>query len=89
MISLPSFPKQHKRFELSKMEDRFVVRGDEPRRAVLMTDMENDQALVLLHRKLKKMGVINALIRTGANEGDTVQIDEFEFTYSPNEIDTD
>ncbi len=89
MITLPTFQKQHGRFELSKEEDGFVVRGEEPRRAVLMTDMENDQALVLLYRKLKKMGVINALIRTGVKEGDTVQIDEFEFTYSPHGIDTD
>ena len=89
MTSLPTFQKRHGRFELSKEEDCFVVRGDEPRRAVLMTDMENDQALVLLHRKLKKMGIINALIRTGVKEGDTVQIDEFEFTYSPHGIGTD
>ena len=89
MTTLLTFQKQHGRFELSKEEDGFVVRGEEPRRAVLMTDMENDQALVLLYRKLKKMGVINALIRTGVKEGDTVQIDEFEFTYSPHGIDTD
>jgi GTP-binding protein len=69
-------------------KDRFIVRGEEPRRAVLMTDMENDQALVLLHRKLKKMGVLNALIKAGIMEGDTVQVDAFEFTYSPDEINT-
>ena len=55
----------------------------EPRRAVLMTDMGNEQALILLYRKLKNIGVINALARAGAVEGDTVQIDEFEFTYNP------
>ncbi|MDE0042266.1 MAG: Obg family GTPase CgtA [Candidatus Poribacteria bacterium] len=56
--------------------------GDEPRRSVLMTDMENDQALILLHRKLKKMGLMNALNKAGIKEGDTVRIDEFEFAYS-------
>ena len=65
------------------LQPRFVITGAEPRRAVLMTDMENEQALILLYRKLKKMGVMNALQRAGAEEGDTVQIDEFEFTYSP------
>lgn len=78
---LPAEPSA--RFELSETEDRFIITGAEPRRAVLMTDMENEQALVLLYRKLKNMGVINALARAGAEEGDTVQIDEFEFTYSP------
>ena len=81
-----SFAKPRGRFELSKDGDRFVVVGDEPRRAVLMTDMENDQALILLHRKLKKMGLMNALNKAGIKEGDTVQIDEFEFAYSTSGI---
>ena len=78
------FPAEPRaRFELSETKEGFIVNGAEPRRAVLMTDMENEQALILLYRKLKKMGVINALERAGAVEGDTIQIDEFEFTYSP------
>jgi GTP-binding protein len=86
----PTFhiPKPTERFELIRRKDRFVVRGEEPRRAVLMTDMESDQALVLLHRKLQKMGVMNALIKAGVKEGDTVQVDAFEFTFTPNEINT-
>jgi hypothetical protein len=32
------------------------------------------------------MGVINALVRAGVKEDDTIQIDEFEFTYSPKVI---
>ncbi len=86
----PTFhlPKPNERFELIARTGRFIVRGEEPRRAVLMTDMENDQALVLLHRKLKKMGVLNALIKAGITDGDTVQVDSFEFTYTTNEINT-
>ena len=76
-------PEPPARFELVKTGEGFVVSGAEPRRAVLMTDMENEQALILLYRKLKNMGVMGALARAGAVEGDTVQIDEFEFTYSP------
>ncbi len=76
-------PEPAARFELTKTADRFIISGAEPRRAVLMTDMGNEQALILLYRKLKNMGVMNALAREGAAEGDTVQIDEFEFTYSP------
>ena len=76
-------PEPRARFELSEIQDGFVVSGAEPRRAVFMTDMENEQAIILLYRKLKKMGVINALERAGAVEGDTIKIDEFEFTYSP------
>ena len=76
-------PEPRARFELSETKEGFIVSGAEPRRAVLMTDMENEQALILLYRKLKNMGVMNALERAGAVEGDTIQIDEFEFTYSP------
>ena len=76
-------PEPRSRFELAEIQDGFAISGAEPRRAVLMTDMENEQALILLYRKLKRMGVINALERAGAVEGDTIQIDEFEFTYSP------
>ena len=82
------FPKADERFELITQASRFIVRGEEPRRAVLMTDMENDQALVLLHRKFKKMGVLNALVKAGIADGDTVQVDAFEFTYSSDEINT-
>ena len=76
-------PEPRARFKLAETHEGFAVSGEEPRRAVLMTDMENEQALILLYRKLKRMGVINALERAGAVEGDTIQIDEFEFTYSP------
>lgn len=75
-------PEPRGRFELHKTDAGFVVSGDEPKRAVVMTDFENEQALMLLFRKLKKMGVINALARAGVKEGDTIYIDDFEFTYS-------
>ena len=82
-------PEPSARFELVKAEEGFIISGVEPRRAVQMTDMGNEQALILLYRKLKNMGVINALARAGAEEGDTVQIDEFEFTYSPRAMRSD
>ena len=74
------------RFVLNKTEDGFVIIGDEPKRAVVMTDIENEQALMLLYRKLKKMGVVNALTRAGVKEGDTIIIDDFEFSFSPRVI---
>ena len=78
---LPTEPKS--RFELNRSNSGYVITGEEPIRAVVMTDLENEQALMLLFRKLKKMGVINALVRSGVKEGDTVRIGDFEFTYSP------
>ncbi len=86
--SVAQAPIPRSRFEFSKHGDCFVVVGDEVRRAVQMTDMENDQALILLHRKFKRMGLINALNKAGIKEGDTVRIDELEFAYSNSGIDT-
>lgn len=77
---LPLEPRS--RFMIKKTEDAFIITGDEPKRAVVMTDMENEQALMLLFRKLKKMGVINALTREGVKEGDTIIIDDFEFLFN-------
>ena len=47
-----------------------------------MTDLENTQALVMLHRKLKNMGVINALLKAGIKEGEDVFIQGFEFQFT-------
>ena len=69
-------------FEIIKESGKFIVTGEHVRRAVLMTDMDNEQGLILLHRKLKNMGVINGLLKMGAKDGDTVQVDEIEFTFT-------
>ncbi|HIE25937.1 TPA: GTPase ObgE [Candidatus Poribacteria bacterium] len=75
-------------FEIIPKDGKFIVKGEHVRRAALMTDMENPEALILLHRKLKNMGVINGLLKMGIKDGDTVQIDEIEFTFSTDGIQT-
>lgn len=69
-------------FTIRKEGDRFVVEGEKVRRAVLMTDFENEEAIMLLHRKLRSLGVYSALRRMGAKDGDTVEIEGVEFTYA-------
>jgi len=75
-------PRAKKRFQISKDERGYSVVGTQPKRAVLMTDLENTQALVMLHRKLKNMGVINALLKAGIKEGEDVYIHGFEFQFT-------
>jgi len=77
-----SRPKE--KIKVVHKKDRFFLEGREVRRAALMTDFGNEQAIVMFYRKLKKMGAINALIKAGVQEGATVQIDEFEFTFNQN-----
>jgi len=73
-------------FEITKAKDTFIIEGDSVRRAVLMTDMENEEAILLLHTKLKRMGVINELTKMGVEDGDTIKIDKLEFTYNSDGI---
>ena len=47
-----------------------------------MTNFESDEALARFERALEKMGVEKRLQELGAEEGDTVRIGAYEFTYS-------
>ena len=69
--------------EVSRIDDsRFLVRGDEVERAVLMTDLGNEEAVRHLHRRLLRMGVIRQLRQLGARGGDQVQIGSIELDFT-------
>lgn len=68
-------------FNIEKRGGKYILSGKAVRRAVLMTDMENEFAVNLLHNKLKKMGIIRALQRAGAKDGDTIVVEDVEFTF--------
>ncbi|MGB9597243.1 MAG: GTPase ObgE [Candidatus Poribacteria bacterium] len=68
-------------FNIEKQGGKFVLSGKAVKRAVLMTDMENEFAVNLLHTKLKKMGIIRALQKAGAKDGDIIVVDDVEFTF--------
>jgi len=68
-------------FNIEKQGGKYILSGKAVRRAVLMTDMENEFAVNLLHNKLKKMGIIRALQKAGAKDGDTIVVDDVEFTF--------
>ena len=59
----------------------FVVVGKRLERMVAMTDLSNNEAVQHLHRRLKRIGVIERLQQAGADVGDTVRVGEIEFTY--------
>ncbi|MBM3215172.1 GTPase ObgE [Candidatus Poribacteria bacterium] len=67
---------------VSRSEGIYCVDSDAARRAVVMTEMGNDEAVWLLHRRLTRMGVIKALKRAGAREGDTIQIGDTQLVFS-------
>ena len=52
----------------------FQVSGEDVERLVVMTDLDNDEAVRYLHRRLERMGVIRKLRQLGAKDGDKVKI---------------
>jgi len=70
-------------FTIEATGDGFRVAGKRIRQAVLMTNFDNDEAVKFLHHRLKRMGVFKALERMGAEEGQTITIEDLEFEYRP------
>jgi GTP-binding protein len=61
----------------------FVVVGREAERAVALSDLTNAGALAYAHDRLRRLGVLKALARAGAQPGDAVRIGSLAFEYEP------
>jgi GTP-binding protein len=59
------------------------VLGRHPLRMVIMTAMNNEEAVAHLQYRLRKAGVEEALVRAGAVEGDEVTIGPVTFDFDP------
>lgn len=68
-------------FEIERKRGTYSVSGETAVRLAVMTDMNSDEAVLRLQRRLKRMGVFAALERAGIREGNTVRIGEVEFTW--------
>lgn len=62
--------------------DGFRVRGRQAERAVAMADMETDEGLSELQRRLERLGVFRALLDAGVQPGDTVRVADFELEWT-------
>ena len=69
-------------WDVLPVEDGWDVVGRRVVRMVRMTNLENKDGVRYLHQRLQRMGVIDKLIDLGAQEGDTVYIDTFVFSFS-------
>jgi GTPase len=72
-------PPDH--FEVERKRRTFYVRGETVERLAVMTDMESEEAVNRLQRRLKRMGVFTALERAGVKEGGRVLIGDVELTW--------
>lgn len=69
------------RFEIEKKKGIFVVSGPRQERLAIRTDFKNPQALGRFYKVMKRMGVLGALKKAGAREGDRVKIGSKEFEF--------
>ncbi len=67
-------PTDEKGFEIERIGDGFLIRGEKPRRWVLQTDFSNDEAVGYLADRLARLGVEEALAEAGAEPGAEVLI---------------
>ncbi|HPJ23108.1 MAG TPA: Obg family GTPase CgtA, partial [Clostridia bacterium] len=68
-------------FTIKQVEDYYVIEGDEVERLVSSVDLDNFESLSYFQRRLRSLGVIDALKEAGIKENDTVCIKNFEFNF--------
>ena len=73
-------------FTVERDGEVYAVRGREVERAVAMTDLDSEEAVARLQRRLRQAGVDAALRSAGAGEGDTVRIGAVEFEWSDEDV---
>jgi GTP-binding protein len=70
---------------VEREQSAWRVRGDRPERAVVSSDLDNQESVARLQRRLIAMGVERALEDAGARAGDEVRIAEAAFEFEPGE----
>jgi GTP-binding protein len=68
-------------FTVRRDGEKFVVEGKGLERMVVMTDLDNDEAVRWLQKRLERMGVEDALRHAGASQGDLIVIRGMEFEF--------
>ena len=68
-------------FTVGREKHAFRLRGKKIERIVAMTNFDQTEALLRLHRIFKKMGITGALEHAGIREGDPVRIGDVELEW--------
>lgn len=76
------FKGQDKGFKITRAQDKlWVITGERIEKLYAMTNISEDQGYIYLTSTMRRMGVEEELEKVGAQEGDTVRLVDFEFTY--------
>jgi GTP-binding protein len=65
-------------FEVVRIGESFLIRGEKPQRWVRQTDFSNDEAIGYLADRLARLGVEEALAEAGAEPGAEVLIGDLD-----------
>lgn len=79
----PLPPRHSQTFTVREEEDAWVVVGDSVETAVAMTDLDEEEAVRRLQKKLFGWGLQKALLAAGAEAGDPVRIGTVYFDFTP------
>ncbi|UCZ54340.1 GTPase ObgE [Bacillus shivajii] len=76
------FERREDPFTISREPDgTFVIEGEEIERIFKMTDFNREDSVQRFSRKMRHMGIDQALRDRGAEDGDTVRILKYEFEF--------
>lgn len=87
----PADGQERRVYRLASEETSFVVEreggtyrvvGREPERIVVTADMESDEGLADLQRRMERLGVFRALEQAGVKPGDTVHVGAFDLEWT-------
>ncbi len=80
----PEIAKQKREpVRVYREDDIFIVEGSLVQEIIQRTDLNNEEALQRMQRRLRGLGVFRKLQELGAQEGDTVRIGDVELEYIP------
>jgi GTPase len=82
VVLAPARAEEEDAWDVLRTDEGFEVVGKRIERMVAMTNLENDDAVRYLHRRLQRIGVIDKLRDLGAEEGDTVFVGEAVFAFA-------
>ncbi len=82
----PDVPPEPEDFQVLVEDGVWVVQGRRIEKAVAMTNLDEDEAVSRLQRRLISWGVEDRLAKAGARPGDTVRIGTSEFDFEPEPV---
>ena len=74
--------EEEKEFEIIRKDAHtFLITGDKIIKFYRMSNISTDEGMMKLLTKIRHLGIDNELEKMGANDGDTVILDDFTFEY--------